>query len=56
LQKIAQSGHPVCGCQLLRYPISGMYSAETFCMKNHTIQLLDVGYLWEQARPYNSKN
>jgi hypothetical protein len=37
-----KSGHPVFGSQLLLYPITGVFSAETFCKKNPTIQLLVV--------------
>jgi hypothetical protein len=48
-KKITQSGRPVCGCQLLRYPIPIVYTAETFCRKNHTIRLLDVGFLRLEA-------
>jgi hypothetical protein len=32
-------------CLMLLYPNPGVYSAETFRMKNHTIQLLDVWFL-----------
>jgi hypothetical protein len=32
---INSSGHPVCGCQPLRYPIPSVY-IYTFCRKNHT--------------------
>jgi hypothetical protein len=31
-----QSGHPVCGFQLLLYPVTGIYSAETLLGKNYT--------------------
>jgi hypothetical protein len=51
LVHINQSGHPVCGCQLLRYPIPGVTSAETFCRKKTVFDFyVDVGFLWSVRR------
>jgi hypothetical protein len=49
LLKVTQfaKNHPIWSpCLMLLYPIPGVYSAETFRTKNHTIRLLDVWFLW----------
>jgi hypothetical protein len=45
-----KSGHPVCGFQLLRYPSTSVYSAETFLRKNNAIRLVVVRFLWARYK------